>query len=226
VLRVRSAVAGALVVLGLAAPVAGAHEGNPNFRSEVRSIAPPVEGLSARILNFDDNIELRNDTGETLVVEGYRDEPYVRIRADGTVEVNRRSPTFYLNEDRFAEGVTVPDAADPKAPPAWRVVDRTGRYSFHDHRVHWMSRQLPPQVKDEHERTKVFDWQVPVEVGGRRVAIAGTLTWVGTQSGGFPIAAAISLAVVVVAAIALVVVVRRRRRTGAPGEERPATEAW
>jgi hypothetical protein len=222
--RVRGVLAGALVALALAVPTAVAHEGNPNFRSEVRSISPQVEGLSARILNFDDNIELRNDTGETLVVEGYRGEPYVRIRADGSVQVNRRSPTLYLNEDRFAEGVTVPASADPKAPPAWRTVDRTGRYSFHDHRVHWMGQELPPQVKDEHERVKVFDWRVPVEVGGRPVAIAGSLTWVGTPSGGFPVAAAISLAAAIAAGGALVVVVRRRRRAE-QAEEAPV-EAW
>jgi hypothetical protein len=213
--------AGALVAPAVAVPTAAAHEGNPNFRSEVR---PRVDGLSARIQNFDDNIELRNDTGETLVVEGYRGEPYVRIRADGSVQVNRRSPTHYLNEDRFAEGVTVPESADPKAHPVWQTVDRTGRYSFHDHRVHWMGKQLPPQVEDEQQRTKVFDWRVPVEVGGRPAAIAGSLTWIGRPSDDFPIAAAVSLGAAIAVGGVLVVLVRRRRRGEHAREQR--VEAW
>ena len=98
--------------LGVLAPVAVAHQGNPNFRSEVRDIAPALDGVQATVVNYDDSIELRNRSGRTVVVEGYRGEPYVRIAADGTVSVNRRSPTYYLNDDRFAEGVEVPAGRD------------------------------------------------------------------------------------------------------------------
>ena len=127
------------------------------------------------------------------MVEGYRGEPYVRIAADGTVAVNHRSPTYYLNDDRFAEGVEVPAGATPKATPDWREVDRTGRYAWHDHRIHWMAHTVPPQVKDEGRRTKVFDWKVPLTVGGRPATIHGRLIWVGEQGGGFPLGAGIAL---------------------------------
>ena len=96
--------AAALAALCVLAAPALAHEGNPNYRSEVDAISPPVEGLDAEILNFDDRIELRNTGGETIVVEGYRGEPYLRFEPDGTVAVNQRSPATYLNEDRFAAG--------------------------------------------------------------------------------------------------------------------------
>ena len=89
------AVATALVALCVAAPAAVAHEGNPNYRSEVRSISPAVPGLDARVLNFDDRIEFVYDGDRDLVVEGYRREPYLRFRPGGRVEVNgaRRPPT-------------------------------------------------------------------------------------------------------------------------------------
>ena len=223
-LSVRVAAAAALVALCAVPPSVAAHEGNPNYRSQVRSIAPAIDGVEAQILNYDDRIELRNDGDTTVVVRGYRGEPYLRFLPDGTVEVNRRSPARYLNEDRFA-AVRVPKRADPAAAPEWEVVAENGRYDWHDHRVHWMGRTLPPQVRDNEEaRTKVFDWRLPLAAAGRDSTISGNLVWLGRDSGGFPAAAAVSLALAVLAGAAVVVLVRRRRR-GAP-DRREEVEAW
>ena len=221
-LRYRGAAAAALAALCALAAPALAHEGNPNFRSEVEAISPPVEGLDADVLNFDDRIELRNIGNETIVVEGYRGEPYLRFEPDGTVLVNQRSPATYLNEDRFAD-VEVPDTADPKAAPEWEVVARHGRYDWHDHRIHWMSSTPPERVReDESARTKIFDWKLPVTANGSPATVSGTLTWLG-KDGGFPVAAAVSLAVALLASVVLVAVVRRRRRTPPKREQ---VEAW
>jgi hypothetical protein len=222
VLTVRGAAAAALVALCLVAPTAVAHEGNPNYRSQVRTIAPPIDGLEAQVLNYDDRIELRNGGDDTVVVEGYRGEPYLRFRPDGTVEVNRRSPAAYLNEDRFAK-VSVPRSADPTAAPEWEVVSRTGRYDWHDHRIHWMASTPPPRVREnEKARTKVFDWRLPVAVAGQRSVIRGSLVWLGKDSGGFPLAAALSLGAAILAGAALVAFVRRRRTPS----RRREVEAW
>jgi hypothetical protein len=212
----------AVAVSGLFAPVAGAHQGNPNFRSQVRAIRPAVGGIDVQVLNFDDSLELHNDSGRTVIVRGYRGEPYVRIAADGTVAVNHNSPSYYLNDDRFAEGVTVPASATPTAAPDWQQVDKTGRYAWHDHRIHWMARSVPPQVKDQHQRTKVFDWKVPLAVGGKPGAIDGSLVWVGKHDDGAPIAAIVAIILVVLAGPVFVAVVRRRRRAAASAP----TEAW
>jgi hypothetical protein len=212
VISIRGAVAAALLALCAAAPATSAHEGNPNYRSAVREIAPAVPGLDARVLNFDDRIEFVYDGDRELVVDGYRHEPYLRFLPDGRVQVNTRSPAGYLNEDRFAQ-VDVPARADRRAAPEWRTLARNGRYDWHDHRIHWMSAgTLPTRVRDESKQVKVFDWSVPLEVGGRRAAVRGTLTWVGREAGGFPIAAAVSLAAAALAGGALIAVVRRRRR--------------
>jgi hypothetical protein len=136
---------------------AAAHGGNEKFRSDFRSIQPQVPGITVEVLNYDDRLLLINRTGKTIAISGYEREPYARLRADGTVEVNRRSPTHYLNEERYG-GTPVPTSADPKAVPQWQTVSRTGRFEWHDHRIHWMSKNtVPPQVKDEDKRTKVFD---------------------------------------------------------------------
>ena len=87
---------------------------------------PPWMVCRRAVVNYDDSIELRNRSGRTVVVEGYRGEPYVRIAADGTVAVNHRSPTFYLNDDRFAEGVEVPPRRDAQGHTGLAEVDRTG----------------------------------------------------------------------------------------------------
>jgi hypothetical protein len=219
VVRIGSAVLVAAIMLALA-PAALAHQGNPNFRSEVRSLTPAIDGIDVQVVNFDDSLQLTNRSGRTVIVKGYRGEPYVRIAADGTVAVNHRSPSYYLNDDRYAEGVTVPRDATPKAIPDWQTVDRTGQFAWHDHRIHWMARSLPPQVKDEGRRTKIFDWKVPLRIGDRPADVAGSLLWVGKTGGGFPVGAAISLAAVALAGAGLVFVVRRRRRAA------PVKEAW
>ena len=202
----------------LAAPaVALAHEGSPNFLSVIRA-APEVAGLRVEVLNRDDRLALVNRTGRDVVVEGYAGEPYARVEADGTVAVNRNSEAAYTNEQRY--GRSVPDDVEPQGPPRWERVDRSGRFEWHDHRIHWMSLGEPPQVRDPDVRTKVFDWTVPLRVGGRAAQITGTLEWTPVdRGGGVPVQAVAALGALVLAGAAAVVVVRRRRSGR-------AREAW
>jgi hypothetical protein len=222
--RLRAVVAAAALLALALAPAASAHQGNPNYRSVIDAVSPKVSGVSLEVLNLDDRLEVRNTSGRTVVVEGYNGEPYARLLADGTVQVNRRSPAFYLNDDRFAQ-VKVPATAKPSATPQWQLVDKAGRFEWHDHRIHWMSEVPPKQVTDTSERTKVFDWKVPVRVGAERGAVTGTLFWQPTAGGGAPVAAIAGFGVIVVLGAAAVVVVRRRRAAAerAPGAE---VEAW
>jgi hypothetical protein len=203
------------------APPALAHEGNPNFLSQIDAITPATDGVTVEVLNRDDRLLLHNTSGKDVVIEGYDGEPYARVLADGTVEVNTRSPAYYINEDRFAD-VEVPEGIDGGGAPQWKQVGETGRFEWHDHRFHWMGKNTPPQVKDESVRTKVFDWKVPIEVGGEPGAIAGTLTWTPLPGGGPPLGAIFGGAAVLIACCIAVAVVRHRRRA-AP---KPAQEAW
>ena len=216
----------------LSPAVASAHQGDSNYRSEITSITPAgaAEGLQMEVQNFDDHVELVNRTGKTVVIKGYDGEPYVRISADGLVEVNLNSPSHYLNEDRYAD-VELPARADAEAEPEWQEVDETGRYIWHDHRSHYMGVGIPSQVKDESKEQVVFDYSIPVEVDGTPVEAAGTLTWVGKQSGP-PFFIWIVLAALVVAGAVAIARIRRKRGDEDDqshddnGQDKEQAEAW
>lgn len=205
---------------------------NYDYRSEITSITPKVRGLSLEVLEFADRMLLRNDTGKTVTVYGYSGEPYARVQPNGTTEQNVRSPAVYLNTN-FYGNVTVPASASANDPPKWVVVDRTGQFEWHDHRIHWMSPVTPPQVTDKSKRTKIFDWSVPIAVGTRRGAIYGQLFWVPDNSKA-PTAAIVAFVVIIALALGFVMWVRRRRRDrpAAPGtgsDDGPSAvggEAW
>lgn len=220
----------AAAALLLAAPVALAHQGNPNYRSVVKAISPETEGLTAEILNFDDAVLLRNTSGKDVMVLDYNQQPYVDMKADGTVLVNTNSEAYYLNEDRLGE-TDVPK--DLPAEPAWEEVSKSGRYEWHDHRMHWMGAGDPPQLKDKSQRTVIYDnWVIPIQVDGSPGEITGTLTWVGKEDSGLPLGAIFAFAALVIVLSVVVFLVRRRRAGGdddgdggAPREKEVA-EAW
>jgi LPXTG-motif cell wall-anchored protein len=229
-----------VALLGLVVPSTGAGEGtttgsspfsdqgsNANYRSYITAVTPNVTGLSVQILEFADRLQLVNHTGRTVTVFGYQHDPYARVLADGTVQRNVRSPATYLDES-FYGNVKPPAIADPTAPPKWEVLDRTGQLEWHDHRIHWPSPTLPPQVTDKGRRTLIFAWTVPIEVGTVKGAIAGQLYWVPNTSK-TPLAAIVLGVAILLAGLVFVVIVRRRRAgtgSGANGGERPEKEAW
>ena len=216
----RRTAAAVLALLALAPATALAHEGNPNFSSEVDGSTP---GLGAEVVNYDDSIVLEVEPGHEVIVLGYEEEPYLRFSSDGTVEVNRSSPAAYLNDDRFAE-VEVPEQADPEAKPSWEGISDDGRHTWHDHRIHWMAKSTPPQVEDESVRTEIFDWRLPVVVDGDREAIEGSLTWVG-DGGDAPVALGIALGAVAVLSIGFTFW-RIRRRGASADSDSGGQEAW
>ncbi|HTZ63318.1 MAG TPA: hypothetical protein VMB51_04385 [Solirubrobacteraceae bacterium] len=183
-----------------------------DYRSNVTAVTPAQPGLQVRVVQYADRLLLTNRTGKMVTVYGYQHEPYARVLADGTVELNRRSRAYYLNQNFFGL-IHVPPSASPTARPEWVVVDTGGELEWHDHRIHWMLPGIPPQVKDRSKRTKIFDWTVPISVGSEQAAIDGELVWVPEEDWA-PLAefgGVIAAALAVGAALLL----RRRRRGGA-----------
>jgi hypothetical protein len=223
--RLRLLAAMSALVALVFAPAALAHQGNPNYRSVIDRVSPNVSGLRLQVLNLDDRLELQNTTGKTVTVSGYQGEPYARLLGDGTVEVNRNSPAYYLNGDRTSTG-KVPANAKAGAAPSWQIVDRAGRFQWHDHRIHWMSTIPPKQVTDKSKRTKVFDWKVPVQVGSTKGSVDGTLFWAGTADGGAPVGAIAGLGAIALLGLGAVVVVRRRRADEGAVAGTAEAEAW
>ncbi len=216
-MRATRVLAASAALLLVSARPALAHEGNPNYRSEINAIRPTTNGLDVEVLNFDDSLRLTNGSGRNIVIEGYENEPWARISADGTVEVNRNSTAYYLNGDRFANA-EVPPGVEPSDPPDWERVDGSATLTWHDHRAHWMSTSLPPQVTDESAETEVFDYSIPIEVNGEPGEITGTLTWVG-EDAGFPIAPFIGLGIAALLAGGVIAIRRRRGGTARPADD-------
>ena len=171
--------AAALLAALAACPAAAGHGDGAarGYTSSVTTITPTLEGLTADVLQGDDQLHVRNDTGRELVIEGYDGEPYLRFGGGGGVFRNTNSPATYLNQERFGD-VDVPASASKQATPRWERVARGNAYEWHDHRIHWMSTIDPPKVRNAKDQPHhVFDWNVPGRVAGARLAIRGSLDY-------------------------------------------------
>lgn len=171
--------AAAFLAALVACPAAVAHGDGAarDYTSTVTAIAPKLGGLTAQVLQGDDRLDVRNDSGRELLIEGYEGEPYLRFGAEGGVFRNANSPATYLNEDRYG-AVEVPASATKAARPRWERVARGRSYDWHDHRIHWMSTIDPPKVREARDKPHhVFDWNVPGSVGAQPLAIRGSLDY-------------------------------------------------
>jgi hypothetical protein len=159
--------------------------------------------VEVEVLGGDAFLVVRTAPGTTVAVPGYEDEPYLRFAADGTVEVNVRSPARWLNDARYgARDVQVPPSADAQAPPVWEVVADGGTYAWHDHRIHVMAPVLPSQVDpDAGTVQRVWDTVVPLTVDGELAEVRIDLDWVPGPS---PVVAALLPLVLTVVLSALV----------------------
>jgi hypothetical protein len=204
------AVAAALLLPG--APAAADPARPTHYRATVTAVVDAdgrplpafVTGaFEVEVLGGDAFLVVRAAPGTTVAVPGYEDEPYLRFAADGTVEVNVRSPARWLNDARYgARDVQVPPSADAQAPPVWEVVADGGTYAWHDHRIHVMAPALPSQIDPAAGTVqRVWDTVVPLTVDGGSAEVRIDLDWVPGPS---PVVAALLPLVLTVALIALV----------------------
>lgn len=169
--------AGAAVV----GPVGVAHAdpAEPSdYRSTVTAVNPETPAIHVEIVGGDSFVQLTVDLGTEVVVTGYDGEPFLRFLADGTVEENDHAPTTHLSRSRF--GTEVPAGADASLPPAWERVGGAGRYSWHDHRAHWMSTQPPPNFE---RGDRIQEGIIALVVAGEPVEITVATDWVPAPSG-------------------------------------------
>jgi hypothetical protein len=207
------------------AGTAVAHEGgNPNYRSVIDRVTPNVPGVHFEVLAYDAYFELRDQDGHDVVIYGYEGEPYARVLKDGTVQINERSPAYYLNDTRYPTE-EVPAIANAKAPPQWKTVGGGGTFLWHDHRMHYGSPAVPGRVTDQSRKTKIFDYEIPLRIDGRKGAIDGTLYWVGSPNPSKLPFIVGGIAFLVVGG-AVVLFVRRRRGPDDYSKGEPAKEAW
>jgi hypothetical protein len=196
----RRALAVAGVLACLVAPGADAHFGTAKlgYRSTVDGVKPRVPGVQLKVLYGDDQVWMDNRSGETVVIDGYGGEPYLRFAPKG-IFVNINSPAGYLNQDRYGKA-TVPKSASPEAAPNWKKLAGGNVWAWHDHRIHYMSPSFPPVISAAPDKPHhVFDWKVPATANGKRFAISGSLDYAPPpkEDDGFPFALVIALAVLI-----------------------------
>lgn len=151
-----------------------------NYRSTVTDVDPRIDGVRFVVVGGDAYLAVSVAPGHVVEVPGYFNEPYLRVESDGSVFVNRNSPAFVINKDRFGTFAgAVDELGDQKAD--WWLVADDGRFAWHDHRTHWMSEDRPPSV-DGSTREVVFPWQVPAVVDGVPVTVSGELVWIPSRS--------------------------------------------
>jgi hypothetical protein len=93
--------------------------------------------------------------------------------------------------------------------------------------MHYGSEATPPQVKDTSKKTKVYDYEIPLRIDGKKGAIHGTLYWVGAASTSKLPFILVGI-LILVGGGAAVLFIRRRRgpEDGDRDDAKPAGEAW
>ncbi|MCW2921702.1 MAG: hypothetical protein JWL76_1576 [Thermoleophilia bacterium] len=189
------------------------------YRTEIVSIEPSGLPVDVR-MSKGDEIRFENQGDEDLMLCGYDAdtcEEWVRIGPDG-VFVDTNSKAYYSNSEEDQPGAVPEDAGE--GPPGFeRVREAPAFYAYHDHRVHWMGRALPPGVDDSDPSTqKVMDGEVRFRYGDTpgtvkvRVDYVGGQTWLQRYGEQLIVAGGILVMIVVFAIDA----VRRRRRAASP----------
>ena len=191
-----------VTALALAGDASGhGRTGQTGYVSTFSALVPPVLGVSVNVLGGDDRLRLSNYSGKTVVVLGYRGEPFIRFGQEGVFR-NARSPAT--------------------GPPRWRRVGPGTSYDWHDRRIHWPASEPPRAVSDQPDKPHlIFNWRVPARADGKAFAITGFLGYVPPKDGagggrdwGLPLAAgAAGLALM---ALLLVGAGARRRQRRAP----------
>jgi len=174
----------AVAVLAFSAPAEAhpLHYGDDasNWASTVTAVQP-AGAVRAVMGDGVQRLTVSLEHANNVVIDGYRDEPFVLLRPNGAW-VNTRSDTWYAVQ---GPTVTVPSTVDDSAPPVWHRVSDTASWSWHDTRTHWPGYALPPPVEaNPNQRQHVLDWRIALRADGSKGAITGRLNWVPGPSGG------------------------------------------
>ena len=200
-----------LVALAPAGPVA-AHNGtggeSSDYRVTITGWKGDPSGVSLRIIELGNRVELTRDGADVVYVLGYDGEQYLRLASDGVWE-NVNSPAHYLNADRFA-ATQPPDDVTAATEPSWQQVSSGDTARWHDHRAHYMSVTPAPSVQANPDAGQVVHVdEVSLVVDGRAVSADVEVRWLPKPERINWLAAASVLAAAVTAAVVLIAPFRR-----------------
>ncbi|HEY4409090.1 MAG TPA: hypothetical protein VGO87_04360, partial [Acidimicrobiia bacterium] len=159
----------------------GRFEYNPprgSYTAVQKSSPTPAEGLKMQVVpGTVPAVFVENLTAEPVVILGKEGEPFARIGPkDGVSEVNAKSPTWV--EVQQADGRDPSDPADATAPPAWRQVADSPRWSWLELRAANPKNDPPAAVVDRGKTVTVKTWSIPYLLGDRRQTLDGETRWV------------------------------------------------
>ncbi len=141
-----------------------------NTQSVIESVTPALpKDVKFSIVGSDTFVRVES-VGHDVQVQGYEDEPYLRIDKVGTVQVNDSSQTTVLNSERYGNV----DLTEFKKSdiPKWRTIATNGIAMWHDHRSHWMNPVKPATIDD---KGTVLQWTIPITVDGVVTKVDGAL---------------------------------------------------
>jgi hypothetical protein len=170
----------AAVALAVNAPSASAHGSGQSipdakhYLTQIDGVTPTVAGLMAKVDPRGEWVEVTNATGNNLTIFGYAHEPYLQITPAGLAE-NVRSVSGQLNRSLFGDLSQIQLA---QAPPVWQTRSTSNTARWHDHRIHWMSAQRPPDVQAHPGRQQLIGrWTVHMQLDTQPIDLNGTLSW-------------------------------------------------
>ena len=168
------------VTVVVTAPSATAHGGGQSipdakhYLTQIDGITPTVVGLTAKVDPRGEWVEVTNATGKDLTIFGYAHEPYLRITPAGLSE-NVRSVSAPLNQSLFGDLSQIQLA---QAPAVWQTRSTSNTARWHDHRIHWMNAQRPPDVQAHPGRQQLIGhWTVHMQLDTQPIDLTGTLGW-------------------------------------------------
>jgi len=172
----------AVFVLGATAQPASAHGGGTDidpsdYSTTIAGIVPHIPGLSMEVREGGNWLLLTNDSKQVVTVLGYQGEPYLRVGPSGAYE-NTNSPSLYLNQTHLGTG-PVPAYAHRGAAVVWQRIGGGPTVGWHDHRVHWLDPENPPEVQRDPSVSHVVipDWHIRLLADGRGVIVTGDVRW-------------------------------------------------
>lgn len=167
-------VAATVILVATAGPALADPAVPTNYRSQVTNLDPDLEGLAIQVSGGDAFLVVAVAPGHVLEIPGYFGEPYLRVDREGLVWRNLHSPARYINTSRY--GTVIPEDANATADPEWERVGDGGRFAWHDHRTHWMSKDLPPAITGDRAQL-IFPWEFTMVFDGTPVLVHGELVW-------------------------------------------------
>jgi hypothetical protein len=212
--------------------IAGYFEYKPvlgTYKSTLKSPATPAEGVKVQVVSSRTvpGVYVENSSSKTVTVLGKDEEPFIRIGP--AVEVNLRSPLYV--EIQQARGETPTESADAKAPPNWKQVQQSPRWSWIELRAAPPNKEPTKEMATRDSPTTVRTWRVPMLIGEERTELVGITQFVpiaqareaarGGDSGGggnTPLIAGIGLAAVAVG----YAVLRPKKKKRAPAAKTQA----